>query len=75
MPLDNGKDSYHNIFTFGDKHLGEEKRHLVSVTMEGDDKYTFHQSYRLTSDVRTTTYRAAYITEEALMANLDRFLK
>jgi hypothetical protein len=69
MPLDNGKDSYHNIFSFG------EQRILVSVTDEGGDKYTFHQSYKVIGHDRTTTYRSAYITEEVLMANLDKFLK
>lgn len=69
MPLDNGKDSYHNIFTFG------EKRHLVSVVIEDNGSYSFHQSYRQPNDTRTVTHRMAYITEAMLMSTLERFVK
>jgi hypothetical protein len=69
MPLDNGTDSYHNIFTFGGT------RYLVSVIIENNGTYTFHQSHRIYSDTRTATHRMAYITEQLLMSTLERFVK
>jgi len=69
MPLDNGTDSYHNVFTSGTQ------RYLVSVIIEDNGSYTFHQSHRPPNDTRTATHRMAYITEQLLMSTLERFVK
>lgn len=69
MPLDSGKDSYHNIFTFG------EQRYLVTVVIEDNGSYSFHQSHKPKNDTMTTYHRMAYITQEMLMSTLERFVK